>query len=144
MTKTDTVFVAQEPKIDTVFVEKVVEITGPEKEKIDLKHTIYYEHAISDFDKTKEDAALTKIATYLIANRDQVIYIRGYASESGSDFTNFNLAGERAKKVYAFLLAKGVQRNQMISIVQGEIKEHHGAEYTSDEKESRRVLIEIK
>jgi type IX secretion system PorP/SprF family membrane protein len=144
VTKTDTVFVAQEPKIDTVFVEKVVEITGPEKEKIDLTHTIFYEHAISDFDKTKEDAALTKIATYLIANRDQVIYIRGYASESGSDFTNFNLAGERAKKVFAYLLAKGVQRNQMISIVQGEVKEHHGADHTSDEKESRRVLIEIK
>ena len=144
VTKTDTVFVAQEPKIDTVFVEKVVEITGPEKEKENLKHTIYYEHAISDFDKTKEDAALTKIANYLIANRDQVIYIRGYASESGSDFTNFNLAGDRAKKIYAYLLTKGVQRDQMISIVQGEIKEHHGADYTPDEKESRRVLIELK
>lgn len=144
VTKTDTVFVAQEPKIDTVFVEKVVEITGPAKEKIDLKHTIYYDHAISDFDKTKEDAALTKIADYLKANRDQVIYIRGYASESGSDFTNFNLAGDRAKKVFAYLLTKGVERNQMISIVQGEVKEHHGADHTTDEKESRRVLIEIK
>ena len=142
--KTDTVFVAQEPKIDTVFVEKVVEITGPEKEKVDLRHTIYYENAISDFDKTKEDAALTKIANYLIANRDQVIYIRGYASEPGSDYTNFQLSNERAKKVFAYLLSKGVQRNQMISIVQGEIKEHHGADHTSDEKESRRVLIELK
>ena len=137
----DTVFVAQEPKIDTVVVEKVVEV---EPKKPVITHTIYYEYRSSDFDKAKEDAELTKIADYLIANRDQVIYIRGYASESGTDFDNFNLSGNRAKKVYAYLLTKGVQRNQMISIVQGEVKEQHGADYTKGEKESRRVVIELK
>jgi outer membrane protein OmpA-like peptidoglycan-associated protein len=137
----DTVYVAQEPKIDTVIVEKVVEV---EAKKPVITHTIYYEYRSSDFDKAKEDAELTKIADYLNANRDKVIYIRGYASESGTDFNNFNLSNERAKKVYAYLLTKGVQRNQMISIVQGEVKEQHGAEYTNDEKESRRVLIELK
>ncbi len=136
---TDTVYVASDPIVDTVVVEKIIE-----EEKLKLEYTIYYEQAKSTFDENKEKAGLAKVVDYLKENPDETIYIKGYASEEGSEFGNFKLSGERVKKVYAYLLDQGVNRSQMISIVQGEAAEHHGADNKENNSENRRVTIVLK
>lgn len=135
---TDTVYV-ETPVIDTVVVEKIIK-----EEKVELEHTIYYEQSKSTFDENKEKGELDKIVTYLKENNDAIIYIKGYASEEGSEYANFILSGDRVKKVYAYLLSAGVNRNQMISIIQGEASEHHGPDDKEKLSENRRVTIVLK
>lgn len=135
----DTVYIDGPVIIDTVVVEKIVK-----EEKVDLEHTIYYKQSESTFDANKEKAELAKVVSYLKENKDAVIYIKGYASEEGTEFANFELSGDRAKNVYAYLLKQGVSRSQMISLVQGEAAEHHGPDDKETYSENRRVTIVLK
>jgi outer membrane protein OmpA-like peptidoglycan-associated protein len=135
----DTVYVDGPVVIDTVVVEKIIE-----DDKVELEHTIYYEQSQSTFDESKEKVELAKIVSYLNENKDAVIYIKGYASEEGTDYANFKLSGDRTKNVYAYLLKQGVPRSQMISIVQGEAAEHHGVDDKEKDSENRRVTVVLK
>ena len=139
----DTVYVNAEPVIetltDTLVIEKLVK-----EEMVELEHTIYYAQSQSSFDEKKEKEALSKVVDYLKENSTKSIYIKGYASEEGSDYLNFKLSGNRAKNVYRYLLSQGVSRSQMISIVQGEVSEHHGSDVKNNDSENRRVTIILK
>ena len=135
----DTVYVDLETLIDTVVIEKLVK-----EEAIKLEYTIYYKQSQSSFDKKKEKEGLSKVITFLKENSSSSIYIKGYASEEGSDYLNFKLSGNRAKNVYAYLLSQGVSRSQMISIVQGEVTEHHGSDVKNTDAKNRRVTIILK
>jgi len=141
ITNTDTVFVENSTVPDTVIVEKLVEVKEDKKESDELEYTVYFELAKSTFDVARDKEGLTKIADYLKENSDEKIYIKGYASEEGSDYGNFKLSGSRAKKVYAYMIELGVDRSQMISIVQGEVGEHHGADSNEDQKLNRKVRL---
>lgn len=136
---TDTVFVDVPTVIDTVVVEKIVK-----EDKVEMEHTIYYGQSQSTFDEGKEKAGLAKIVSYLNENKDAIIYIKGYASEEGSEYANFKLSGDRVKNVYAYLLKQGVPRSQMISIVQGEASDHHGADKKEKDQDNRRVTVVLK
>jgi hypothetical protein len=114
------------------------------EEAIKLEYTIYYKQSQSSFDKKKEKEGLSKVITFLKENSSSSIYIKGYASEEGSDYLNFKLSGNRAKNVYAYLLSQGVSRSQMISIVQGEVTEHHGSDVKNTDAKNRRVTIILK
>jgi type IX secretion system PorP/SprF family membrane protein len=135
----DTVYVDSPPVIETVIVEKLVE-----KEEVEMEHTIYYEQSQSTFDENKEKVELAKIVDFLKENEDESIYIKGYASEEGEEYENFKLSGDRVKGVYAYLIKQGVSRSQMISIIQGEASEHHGADQKEKDAENRRVTIILK
>lgn len=142
ITVTDTVIVEAASKTDTVIVEKIVEVkVGGRNGKHDLDYSIYYGHAKSDFDEEKHALELDKIVTYLSENKDEGVYIQGYTSEDGSEFTNFKLSGERSKKIYLYLLSKGVERKQMISIVRGESTDFNDADFVTDDDKNRRVQI---
>ena len=136
---TDTVYVETPPTIDTLVVEKIVK-----EEKVEMEHTILYAQSQSTFDENKEKEALEVFVTYLKENTEAIIYIKGYASEEGSEYANFILSGDRVKKVYAYLLKQGVNRSQMISIIQGEASEHHGADDKENDSENRRVTVVLK
>ena len=123
--------------IDTIMLEKVIE-------QVKLEYTIYYAQSQYTFDVEKEKEGLSEIIEYLKENREKSIYIKGYASEEGSDYLNFKLSGKRAKRVYSYLLSQGVNRNQMISIVQGEVAKHHGADLKGSRTENRRVTVILK
>jgi type IX secretion system PorP/SprF family membrane protein len=136
---TDTIYVDSPSVIETVIVEKLIE-----KEEVELEHTIYYEQGENSFDIIKEKEGLSKIIDYLKENGDASIYIKGYASEEGEEFANFKLSSERVKNIYVYLLTQEVSRSQMISIVQGEASEHHGADQKENDTENRRVTIVLK
>lgn len=135
----DTVYVESPPVVDTVIIEKLIE-----EEVVKMEHTIYYEQSQNILDTDKEKEALSKIVDYLKENNDKSIYIKGYASEEGTDYANFKLSGERVKNVYSYLLGQGVNRSQMVSIVQGEVAEYHGADQNEKDTENRKVIISLK
>ena len=139
----NTVYIEAEPVIntvmDTVVVEKIIKA-----EVAELEHTIYYKQSHSSFNEDKEKEALSKVVNYLKQNPTRSIYIKGYASEEGSDYLNFKLSGKRAKRVYSYLLSQGVSRTQMVSIVQGEVSEHHGSDLKNKDAKNRRVTIILK
>lgn len=135
----DTVYVDLGPILDTVVIEKLVK-----EEPLKLEYTIYYKQSQSSFDKKKEQEGLSNVINFLNENSSRSIYIKGYASEEGSDYLNFKLSGKRTKNVYAYLLSQGVSRSQMISIIQGEVTEHHGSDVKNTDARNRRVTIILK
>lgn len=144
---TDTVYVENPSSIDTMYINDVsIDTIMLEKviEQVKLEYTIYYAQSQYTFDVEKEKEGLSEIIEYLKENREKSIYIKGYASEEGSDYLNFKLSGKRAKRVYSYLLSQGVNRNQMISIVQGEVAKHHGADLKGSRTENRRVTVILK
>ncbi|MDG1333235.1 MAG: PorP/SprF family type IX secretion system membrane protein [Crocinitomicaceae bacterium] len=139
----DTVYVESTLiEADTVIVEKVVEVEKDDKPE--LEHSIYYESAEAKLDIEKEKEGLSKIVDYLIENKEAIIYIKGYASEDGEEYSNFQLSADRVKNVYTYLLSQNVKRSQMISIIQGEATELHGVDHKETKEENRRVTIVLK
>ena len=128
------------PGEETVIqVQLEKELVAVEKERIDLKDSVYFETA-RDVIKQESYTLLEQVAT-VMADHPEILLLRieGHTDSRGDDAYNLDLSKRRAAAVKAFLVEKGVEEARLQSEGYGETRPLDPAENTAAWTKNRRV-----
>ncbi|MCB9247129.1 MAG: OmpA family protein [Ignavibacteriales bacterium] len=107
-------------KVDTVYVDKIVEKAVIERESFVLENVRF------KFDKDEltpeAQSILTNVAKTLNRYPDQLFEILGHTDNIGSDEYNMDLSERRAKSVKNYLVSQGVSADRLFTAGCGERK----------------------
>ncbi|MDF1595675.1 MAG: BON domain-containing protein [Acidimicrobiia bacterium] len=129
---------------DEVTVVNRLRLRGDEQELRDQLQALLEESPIvflsGSSDLTIESQAALDIAAKIILSQPGLqIFIAGHTDASGSAEANQQLAGERGRAVYGYLVSVGVPANRMAVVSYGELFPGRGASAADD----RRIEFEV-
>ncbi|WP_152286323.1 OmpA family protein [Flavicella marina] len=137
--------VYEEPVVEEVAVEPVVEFNEDEKseiiEKINLLSKSIYFKTASDQLKQESYKPLNEIADVMIEYPDSRFKIEGHTDSRGNDNYNLNLSQKRSKSVYNYLTGKNISSERLSSKGYGETKPIATNDTEAGRQQNRRVEI---
>lgn len=126
-------------------------VFAPKKDSIKViypilpsKHSFHILFAFEK-DQFKSSSELDNLIIYLKKNPDHLVYLSGHTDSSGSSSYNLQLSKSRVDNVKAYLIKKGILKDQIISSFWGESKPLK-SQFIKNRKDidrlNRRVVIE--
>lgn len=107
------------PKNDSANVQREVSLTPIEKNlKIEIEN-IFYDYGKFTLRKESEKE-LDKLAEFLLDNDNLVVELGSHSDSRGNDKSNLTLSQRRAESCVNYLLAKGVNKENIIAVGYGE------------------------
>lgn len=107
------------PKNDSANVQREVSLTPIEKNlKIEIEN-IFYDYGKFSLRKESEKE-LDKLAEFLLDNDNLVVELGSHSDSRGNDKSNLTLSQRRAESCVNYLLAKGVNKENIIAVGYGE------------------------
>jgi sortase system peptidoglycan-associated protein len=88
-------------------------------------------------------AQLVKIALVLNRNKDASVTLSGFADRRGESDYNQQLSEERVNKVHQYLLARGAQNGQVLTMAYGESRPLNQTESSENNFFDRRVVLAL-
>ena len=122
--------VVVETKPEEIVIAPVVVETKPEVNEpvpfIDInvlakQSTTYYSSNVDTLSQSNIEN-LQALIEYLNQNLTSKITVFGYADQLGSESDNLTLSASRAKKMYDYLVSKGIQADRIKTLAYGETK----------------------
>lgn len=122
-------------------LDKVLALQAAQPKTQDLP--VQFRTASSDIEQQYRDQ-LDKIARILKRNPDTKVNLWGYADRRGDEGYNQKLSEERVAAIENYLLKRGADREQILSIAYGESRPQEALETLEGNFFDRRVLVELK